>query len=471
MSDFASWWFSDDFLQSLEVAFPRKESVDVPHWFSDDVSHRLPDEFVQRLSDVFVRTLPDDVLQWHLNAFLQRHTDDVSRKHSSDFLWWLLCFFFRKEAGVLSRNEPRVFSPYSWDREDRKSESSDVLKKLDEDLQKRAEDSRKCREASRKRKAATRKRLDYFLQWFSDDFWQRFLDALLQRPSDSILPWLSDIAKGDEDAVRKLCVDYFPMMVSFAQRKFETGIPVLIADEEDAAIETMYEFYEGMVERKFDIGTEGKLRGLLYKITKGRVVYWKRHIATQKRGSGRVLILKEPKTKKRLTFATIAALGIEAKDEGKQGGLASIPDKKQRTPEEELIAAEKFFLGAECQQMVEQLPNEELRQIATLMIDGSSSTAIASTLKCTDQTIRNKRDKIRDKLLVKLMGTEPTPQRANEAVKKYQSLLDELDADRRTIAESWLKGDKPQEIAKKLGRSSTAIYNELLRIARIWENS
>jgi len=70
--------------------------------------------------------------------------------------------------------------------------------------------------------------------------------------------------------------------------------------------------------------------------------------------------------------------------------------------------------------MVEQLPNEELRQIATLMMDGGSTAEIADTLKCTDQTVRNKRDKIRDSLLVKLMGTEPAPQRADEVVKKYQ---------------------------------------------------
>ena len=291
------------------------------------------------------------------------------------------------------------------------------------------------------------------------------------------MPWLSDIAKGDEDAVRKLWDDYFPTMVRLAQNRFSReGIPEGAFGGEDAAMEAMREFYEGMVRGEFpNICNREELQKDLFTINKRKVSWWKRRCAAQKRGSRRrrVLILEEPDTKKQLTFATIAAaLGIEAKDEDRQGGLASIPDEKQRTPEEELIAAEEFLLGDEkCQQMVEQLPNEELRQIATLMMDGGSTIEIADTLGYTDQTIRNKRDKIRDNLLVKLMGTKPTPQRADEVVKKYQCLLDILDIDRRTIAESWLRGEKPQEIAKKLRRTSTAIYNELLRIARIWENS
>ena len=370
MSDLVSGWFSDDFLRSLGVAFSQKCSIDVSHWFSEDVSHRFPDDFIQRLSDVFVRRLPDDVLQWHLDVFLQRHTDDVSRRLSSDFLRWLLCFFFREEADVLSRKEPRIFSPCRWDRQYARP---DVLKK-------RVEDSRKRVEAWRKHVEATRERLDYFSQWFLDVLLQRFLDVLLQRPSDGILPWLSDIGKGDNEAVRKLCDDYFPKMVCFAQKRFRKGAPVLIVDEEDAAIEAIYKFYEGMVERRFsDIGTDGKLWGLLVTITERRVIYWKRRCATQKRGGGRVRILEKPDTKKQLTFATIAALGLEVKDEDIQGGLAGIPDKKQRTPEEELIAAEKFLLG----EMVEQLPNEELRQIATLMMDGGSTTEIADTLGYT----------------------------------------------------------------------------------------
>jgi DNA-directed RNA polymerase specialized sigma24 family protein len=276
-----------------------------------------------------------------------------------------------------------------------------------------------------------------------------------------------DIAKGDNEAVRKLCDDDFPKMVRLAQKRFRhQGVLEGAFDGEDAAIEAIYEFYEGMVQGKFpNISNREELRRLLVTITYRRVSWWRRHIATQKRGSGLVLFFEEPTTKKQPTCATIAALGIEAKDEDIQGGFAGIPDKKQQTPEEELIAAETY------QQMLEQLPNEELRQVAILMMDGGSAAEIANTLGCTDQTVRNKRDKIRDNLLVKLMGTEPTSHRANEVVKKYQFLLDALDADRRPIAESWFKGDKPQEIAKKLGRSSTAIYNELLRIARIWENN
>jgi DNA-directed RNA polymerase specialized sigma24 family protein len=247
------------------------------------------------------------------------------------------------------------------------------------------------------------------------------------------------------------------------------GIPEGAFDEEDAAIEAIYEFYEGMVQGKFpNISNRGELLGLLITITYRRVSWWRRQCDTQKRG-GLVQILEEPKTKKQPTFATIAALGIEAKDEGIQGWFAGIPacvpDKKKLTPEEEAIFAEAR------QRMLEQLPDEELRNVATWLLDGGSTTEIADKLRCTDQTVRNKRDKIRDSLLVELMGVEPTPQRANEVVEKYQSLLNALDVDRRIIAESWLKGDKPQEIARKLGRTSTTIYKELLRIASIWENN
>jgi len=250
-------------------------------------------------------------------------------------LWWLLCFFFREEADVLSGKEPKVFVSDSWDK----------LYDCPDAVKKREEDSLKRRAAWQDRKDAAQERWDYFSQWFSDDFLQRFLDVLLQRPSDDISQWLSDIAKGDNnEAVRKLCDDYFPRMVRLAQKRFRhQGIPEGAFDGEDAAIEAMYEFYEGMVQGKFpNISNREELRNLLFTINKRRVTYWKRYCSTQKRGGGLFQILEEPDTKNQPIFATIATLGIEAKDEDKQGGLASIPDKKQRTPEEELIAAEQF---------------------------------------------------------------------------------------------------------------------------------
>jgi RNA polymerase sigma factor (sigma-70 family) len=376
---------------------------------------------------------------------------------------------FREGAKVLSENEPRVFSPYSWDREDREYESSDVLKKLDEDSQKCVEDSLKRVEAWQKRVEAAQERLDYFSQWFSDDFLQRFLDVLLQRPSDDFSQWLSDIAKWDNEAARKLWDGYYGRMVRLARRKLEGfGVSRGDYDEEDVASDAMLVFYRGMKKRQYpELHHRDNLWRLLFTITVRKANDRRKLCFTQKR-SGLVQVHEESSSKKQLNYETIAALGLEVKDEDNPGGFAGIPDKKQLTPEDELIAAEKFLFVAET---IRQLPNEELRLIATLMIDGRSTTEIAGTLKCTDQTVRNKRDKIRDSLLVKLMGIEPIPQRADEVVKKYQPRLNTLDANRRPIAESWLKGDKPQEIAKKLGRSSTTIYSELLRIARMWENN
>ena len=80
-------------------------------------------------------------------------------------------------------------------------------------------------------------------------------------------------------------------MEKYAEKQFKNkGVPRQIAGEEDAAIEAMYAFYKGMVRRKFpDIGTEGKLRGLLYEITDRRVTYWKRHCSAQKRGGGWIM--------------------------------------------------------------------------------------------------------------------------------------------------------------------------------------
>ncbi|MCL2709528.1 MAG: ECF-type sigma factor, partial [Planctomycetaceae bacterium] len=155
-------------------------------------------------------------------------------------------------------------------------------------LEKRVEDSRKSVAAWRKRVEAARERLDYFSQWFSDDFLQRFLDALLQRPSNAFSQWLTNLAEWDEEVAQAIWDDYYGRMVRLARQKLEGfGVSRGDYDEEDVASDAMLDFYRGMKKRQFpDLHSRDNLRRLLFTITVRKANDRRKLCFTQKHGGG-----------------------------------------------------------------------------------------------------------------------------------------------------------------------------------------
>jgi DNA-directed RNA polymerase specialized sigma24 family protein len=294
--------------------------------------------------------------------------------------------------------------------------------------------------------------LEYFLQWFSDDFWQRFLDVLLQRPSDAFSQWLSDIAKGDNEAFRKLWDGYFLKMVSLSQNRFwRQGIPEGAFDGEDAAMAAMREFYEEMVDGKFpNISNREELQKELFTINKRKVIWWKRRCAAQKRGGGWVQVHEKSSPKKQLNYATIAALGLEVQFDDKQSGLNGLLHRRQLIPEQAASYNDDFI------RRLKQLPDDTHRLIMLMIVAKFSVQEIADGLGCVRQTVYNKHETIGHKKLdympmIGMPTIDPERDVMNDAIQEYQSQLVLTEDDRCCLsAKDWLKGDTLQKMTKEL---------------------
>ena len=190
--------------------------------------------------------------------------------------------------------------------------------------------------------------------------------------SEIVSQWLLCLAEGDDNAAQKIWNDYFGKLVSLARRKLE-GIPRRDSDEEDIALSAMNSFYRGVVQHKFDhLHNRGDLWKLLVTITVRKATAKRRSYFAQKRGGGRV-----------------RGESVFGDHEDEQGGLADILGTEP-TPELAMSVAEN------CGQMLDQLQDETLRQIALWTLEGYRTEEIAGKLGCVRRTVERKLERIRE---------------------------------------------------------------------------
>jgi hypothetical protein len=113
--------------------------------------------------------------------------------------------------------------------------------------------------------------------------------------SDLISQLLTGIAERDDDAAQKFLDDYFQRMVRLARWKLVIGdISKADFDEEDIAADTVSDFYEWVLERKFEnVHDEVDLWRLLFRITVRKINDRRRYCFAKKRGSGQVWCLSD----------------------------------------------------------------------------------------------------------------------------------------------------------------------------------
>ena len=188
---------------------------------------------------------------------------------------------------------------------------------------------------------------------------------------ENVEQWLLNLAEGDADAAERIWNDYFGKLVKLARRKLD-GIPSRDFDEEDVAISAMRSFYQGMAKRKFEnLHSRDDLWKLLVTITARKATARRRIHFSKKRGGGR--------TRGESIFA-----GVEEE----QGGLANILGLEP-TPEFAVSVAE------DCQELLDQLQDETLRQIALWTLEGHQPKEIAEKLGCVRRTVERKLERIR----------------------------------------------------------------------------
>jgi DNA-directed RNA polymerase specialized sigma24 family protein len=185
----------------------------------------------------------------------------------------------------------------------------------------------------------------------------------------SVSVWISELKAGDGQAAQRLWEGYFPRLVGLARKKLRE-MPRRVADEEDVALSAFDSFCSGAKEGRFPRVTgRDDLWPLLVTITARKALQLLRQQGRQKRGGGAVR--GEP------AFQAAQAGG------GEDPGLEQIVGSEP-TPE---FAAQ---MAEECQRLLGQLGEGDLREVAVLKMEGCGNEEIAAKLGCVPRTIERK---------------------------------------------------------------------------------
>jgi DNA-directed RNA polymerase specialized sigma24 family protein len=190
----------------------------------------------------------------------------------------------------------------------------------------------------------------------------------------SVTQWIADLALDDADkAQEELWKRYFHRLVSLARLKLGDA-PRGAADEEDVAVCALNSFFGGAAKRRFpQLKDRDSLWPLLAKITSHKAIDQRRRQSAKKQGGGHV-----------------------------RGNSAIFPADVSGTDWTDALLDEELrpdFLVAvneQCQRLMDRLPDDRLREIARLRLEGYTNAEIASRLGVVQRTIERKVDMIRD---------------------------------------------------------------------------
>ena len=178
-----------------------------------------------------------------------------------------------------------------------------------------------------------------------------------------ITHWIDRARLGDDDAILELWKHYFAQLSKLARSRM-SRMCLGIYDEEDAALSAMHSFFRGVRMGGYpELNDRISLWRLLVVITNRKISRRRQIDSSQKRGGQSAGIWSN------LEFVEI---------------IDQMP-----TPE---FASEMLD---ELQQRLNALPDEQLRRIVMLTLEGLTQPEIAQIMKCTDRTIRRKLDAIR----------------------------------------------------------------------------
>jgi DNA-directed RNA polymerase specialized sigma24 family protein len=191
--------------------------------------------------------------------------------------------------------------------------------------------------------------------------------------SQSVTQWLGRLQAGDRAAAQQLWERYFNQLVGLARAKLQ-GAKRRVADEEDVALSALDSFCRGAADGRFpNLHDRQGLWPLLVAIAARKAVKLVKHERRQKRGGGAV--------------------------RGESAVLGPNSDQ-QRAGWEHVLGREPSpafacQVAEECRRLLEQLPDESLRQVALWKMEGYTNTEIAAKLDCIERTVERKLRTIR----------------------------------------------------------------------------
>jgi DNA-directed RNA polymerase specialized sigma24 family protein len=198
--------------------------------------------------------------------------------------------------------------------------------------------------------------------------------AAKSKPDDSEFTRLLDAVRlGDEDAIAKLWEDYFQKLVRVAARRLPSNLK-RSGDEEDVALSAFHSFIAGIRRDQYpDLSGPDNLWGLLITLTSRKAHAHMRHQTRQKRGGGSV--------RGESVFMDVSNLDRG----GGIGGVGSVDNNPD-------IHAE---LAEACEDLLAQLGDDQLRQIALMRMDGYLVDEIAQNLTMSKRAVERRLQLIR----------------------------------------------------------------------------
>ena len=177
--------------------------------------------------------------------------------------------------------------------------------------------------------------------------------------SDSVTQWLADLKAGDESAAQQLWDRYFQRLAAMASKRMR-DVPRLPKDGEDVALSAMHSLCKGVDAGRFpDLADRESLWKLLVVITARKANHAIRDEFRQKRGGGQVV-------------GESILLGPSERQSGARGLERLLGNEP--TPEFSVQMEE------EMDRMFEILPDDELRKIAALKMQGVTNQEIAGQI-------------------------------------------------------------------------------------------
>lgn len=182
-------------------------------------------------------------------------------------------------------------------------------------------------------------------------------------PDDAITVWIRRLEAGDADAAEQLWKSYFPRMVRSARWRLQR-YPSRLADEEDVALSAFKSFCRA-TGNLHQLRDRVSLWPFLLMLVARKVSHLARHERRAKR------------------FGRLAAA-----PDGMDALLNEIPG---REPSPDLI----HLMTDECQNLFDRLPDESLRMVASMKLEGFTNGEIAQHLGCGHRTVERKLQVIR----------------------------------------------------------------------------
>lgn len=190
----------------------------------------------------------------------------------------------------------------------------------------------------------------------------------------SVTTWIKGLKQGDREAAEQLWVRYFDKLVAAAEKRLRSA-QKRAYDEEDVALSVFESLCQGAERGNFkQLSTRDDLWALLLALTHKKSVDRIRHETRVKRGGGRV--------RGESVFA----------QRGNGFGAHRLRDLVSQAPTPELIA----LLREQHQDLMDSLPNETLRQVARLRLEGYSVKEIATEFEYTTRWAERKLQLIRE---------------------------------------------------------------------------